>query len=191
MIKENNCVSGKCLKFDGVDDYIPNYLSPPTTSTTIGFWVKRNNNIIGREQFCWLWNDGGIIGLNNKKLYIYDGANYQTINFDVADNKWHYIARVDYRVPEDLVFYIDGREWGRYESKIFYGANLHFWGTAYNKTDYFYKGFMDDVRMYNMALSSAQIKQNYIAGLNSMLANGNISKEDYNERINNLAYEQE
>ncbi len=47
---------------------------------------------------------------------------------------------------------------------------------------------IDDVRIYNAALSSAQIKQNYIAGLNSMLANGNISKQEYNERINNLAY---
>jgi len=38
-------------------------------------------------------------------------------------------------------------------------------------------------------LSSAEIKQNYIAGLNSMLSNGNISKQEYNERINELAYD--
>ena len=52
-----------------------------------------------------------------------------------------------------------------------------------------YKGLIDDIRIYNAALSSAQIKQNYIAGLNSMLANGNVSKQEYNERINALAYD--
>jgi len=54
-------------------------------------------------------------------------------------------------------------------------------------SNYFLNGIMDNVRIYNAALSSAQIKQNYIADLNSMLANGNMSKEEYNERINILA----
>jgi len=48
---------------------------------------------------------------------------------------------------------------------------------------------IDYLQFYNAALSSSQIKQNYIAGLNSMLANGNISKQEYNERINALAYD--
>jgi len=51
-------------------------------------------------------------------------------------------------------------------------------------------GILDEIRVYNQALTAFQIKRNYIAGLNSMLANGNISKEDYNERINQLAYEE-
>jgi len=52
-----------------------------------------------------------------------------------------------------------------------------------------WNGAIDDVRIYDAALSSSQIKQNYIAGLDSLLSNGNISKEDYNQRINELAYE--
>ena len=55
----------------------------------------------------------------------------------------------------------------------------------------FFKGLVDDFRIYNAALSTAQIKQNYIVGLNSLLANGNISKEEYNQRLNNLAYDKE
>ena len=56
---------------------------------------------------------------------------------------------------------------------------------------YYPKGLLDEARIYNTALSSAQIKQNYIAGLDSLLSNGNISKEEYNERINALAYDKE
>ena len=46
---------------------------------------------------------------------------------------------------------------------------------------------IDDVRMYDAVLSSAQIKQQYIAGLDSLLANGSIDKEEYAERLNSLA----
>jgi hypothetical protein len=52
-----------------------------------------------------------------------------------------------------------------------------------------FDGLIDDIRIYNSALSFSQIKQNYIAGLDSLLSNGNISKEDYNQKINELAYE--
>ena len=49
------------------------------------------------------------------------------------------------------------------------------------------KGILDGVKVYNAALSTSQIKQEYIAGLNSLLANGSISDEEYSERLNNLA----
>ncbi|MFA7157482.1 MAG: hypothetical protein WC123_07325 [Bacilli bacterium] len=53
---------------------------------------------------------------------------------------------------------------------------------------YSFDGLIDDVRIYNEALSSVQIKQNYIAGLNSMLVNGNMSKEEYNQKIETLSF---
>jgi hypothetical protein len=46
---------------------------------------------------------------------------------------------------------------------------------------------LDDIRIYDTVLSSSTIKQKYIAGLNSMLANGDMSDEEYNQRIENLA----
>jgi len=54
---------------------------------------------------------------------------------------------------------------------------------------YYPNGILDEARVYNTALSSSRIKQNYVAGLDSLLSNGNISKEDYNRRINEIAYE--
>jgi hypothetical protein len=53
-------------------------------------------------------------------------------------------------------------------------------------TSSFFKGKMDEFKIYNAALSSSQIKQNYIAGLNSLLNNGNMSKKEYEENINKL-----
>jgi len=50
-------------------------------------------------------------------------------------------------------------------------------------------GLMDEFRIYNTVLSVSQVKHNYIAGLDSLLSNGNISKEEYDERIKVLAYD--
>jgi len=50
----------------------------------------------------------------------------------------------------------------------------------------FFNGLIDEARLYSAVLSSAQIKQNYIAGLDSLLSKGSISKEEYNQRIETL-----
>lgn len=51
----------------------------------------------------------------------------------------------------------------------------------------FFNGLIDDVKIYNAAISSSQIKQNYIAGLDSLLSSRTISKKEYDKRVNNLA----
>jgi len=51
----------------------------------------------------------------------------------------------------------------------------------------FFVGSIDDVRIYGAALSSTQIKQNYIAGLDNLLLSKAISKEEYDLRLNELA----
>lgn len=47
--------------------------------------------------------------------------------------------------------------------------------------------FIYNVRIYDAALSSSQIKQNYITGLDSLLSKELISKEEYNARIEALS----
>ncbi|MDD4358594.1 MAG: hypothetical protein PHY30_02135, partial [Candidatus Pacebacteria bacterium] len=70
-------------------------------------------------------------------------------------------------------------------NEIFNSSGDFEFGRAYHLRRF--TGLLDDIHIYNTALSSSQIKQNYIAGLNSMLANGNISKDEYNQRISDLA----
>ena len=45
------------------------------------------------------------------------------------------------------------------------------------------KGYIDEVRIYSEALSSAQIRNHYLAGLNYLLAKGEISYKEYTTRI--------
>ena len=50
-----------------------------------------------------------------------------------------------------------------------------------------FNGLIDEVVIYKKDLSISEIKQNYIAGLDSLLENGAISKKEYNKRLLNLA----
>lgn len=54
---------------------------------------------------------------------------------------------------------------------------------AYSVSDSHLTGKIDDVRMYNSAIPAFRIRERYYAGLNRLLANSNISKEEYGHRI--------
>jgi hypothetical protein len=54
-------------------------------------------------------------------------------------------------------------------------------------TERFFTGSIDDVRMYKAAVPTSQIQEQYYAGLNKLLANGGITKEEYIERSSVLA----
>ena len=48
-------------------------------------------------------------------------------------------------------------------------------------------GFLDEISIHDSALNSSQIKQNYIAGLNSLLSKGSISKLEYDKNLEALS----
>ena len=51
----------------------------------------------------------------------------------------------------------------------------------------FFSGLIDDVRIYNAAISTSQIKEQYYSGLNSLLAKGGITDKEYQERMIEMA----
>ena len=51
----------------------------------------------------------------------------------------------------------------------------------------YFSGLLDEARLYNAAIPTSQIKEQYYAGLNSLLASGGISKEEYNQRVQSLS----
>ncbi|MDD2909470.1 MAG: hypothetical protein PHU74_00915 [Candidatus Pacebacteria bacterium] len=117
------------------------------------------------------WGAGGISHNINLKERWYHVV--ITHKIDVVNNKYKFN------------FYVDGSHIGVINTDIPYSTS---YGPDSALTiGKYWKGLIDEVLVFNESLSSSQIKQNYIAGLNSMFANGNISKQEYNERINNLS----
>ena len=48
-------------------------------------------------------------------------------------------------------------------------------------------GSIDEVRVFNAALSTSQIKEQYYVGLNNLLSNGSIAAVEYAERMGEIA----
>lgn len=100
----------------------------------------------------------------------------------VNNGAWHSIALVENFGVNGLL-YIDG---------VYYNVS----STTFTNLDNTfplniglsdYNGCIDDVRIYDAAPSSSQIKQNYITGLDSLLSKNLISKEEYNQNLSKLS----
>ncbi|MGI6340745.1 MAG: LamG-like jellyroll fold domain-containing protein [Minisyncoccales bacterium] len=197
----NECVSGGCLSFNGTDNYIglQNAVSFTYNDFTISWWMKRTKSRYECIFASKINNSSGQIEvdriLNTIRFESYTNNIFQynemTTNLNLSDGRWHNFVIAS--SPTEFALYSDGIKTYTTspntdtKNQVFGWIGVQQLQVTYIYGDYF-TGLIDDIKMYNAALSSSQIKQNYIAGLNSMLSNGNISKEDYNERINNLAY---
>ena len=202
----SKCVTDGCLNFDGVDDYVSvgNNVSLnnlPLNNFTINAWIKNDRNgdwgtIFGTYSSPNGWN---FRTLNNSVYFdvVYPGgttAIYRTNS--VITNVWINVVIMWNVGTKTAKIYLNGIE-ANYATAT-PGAGTYGSDSSMNKeigriphaggVQYFY-GSIDDIRIYNAILSSYQIRQNYIAGLNSLLSKEGISKEDYNQRINELAYE--
>ena len=195
---KGNCVYGTCYSFDGTDDYINfgNNNSLWSVDLTISAWINPKllavKAIVGKaadsgyaRDYTFYISPGGKLNVwfGYDSLHYFNHSSTDSINL----NKWDHVS---FTRNENVVnFYINGALSGSYEYD-FTPTNKNYplyIGSLSTSNQYFFNGLIDDVRIYNAALSTSQIKQEYIAGLNSLLANGNISKEEYDQRLNNLA----
>ena len=190
--EESECVTGKCMYFDGTDDYISlnKNIMGSSSVFTVSHWIKLSSNQTGKSIFSngngrWVTGIGDLsagLGDNYIKFYLAGITLYSTYALDV--DSW-YLITCSYDNSKGKI-YINGkldnsidRTFVSVNDKINMIGRLSDGGQNFN-------GLVDDARIYNAALTTAQIKQEYVAGLNSLLANGNISKEKYNERIKNI-----
>ena len=186
-----DCVSGKCMEFDGVDDYIDcgnNNSLNIKDNLTLSAWffvkdfidysgiISTGSGAIGQSFSLHIRTEDKITFSRS------DGVFWTVNSFFLLPNKWYHVAGVD--DGNKILIYIDGYK-NSYTNFLGDGISMNYFHIGNYSS--FFKGLLDDVRIYNAALTTSQIKQEYIAGLNSLLANNNISKEEYDERINSLA----
>jgi prepilin-type N-terminal cleavage/methylation domain-containing protein len=193
----NDKQMGNVLSFDGVNDYISIPNIDIKNQLTVCGWFKINagqyNTLIGN------WQDSGTgdswlmvtypqkMSLFLRKSDNLSGNHIQEVN-QPNYNQWYYYCGVFNNGYAAISR--DGQLVSKTDYVGFselYDNDLNLWIGKY-ATRYF-NGLSNAIKIYNTTLSSSKIKQNYIAGLNSMLANENISKQEYDGRINALAYD--
>jgi prepilin-type N-terminal cleavage/methylation domain-containing protein len=202
-----DCVSGSCLSFDGTNDYVYVSGSDATTSNlaitgaiTLSAWVKfaytgtamynilargADGNSNGNYGYgFWRRVTGNLIQFSTCSTTTRDVLSSTS---GINDTNWHLIiATWDGTTNTDgKKIYIDGVLSGQKTSTI----------SAIGQPAYQFRigrdslnaeplnGSIDDIRVYNEAIPTSQIQEQYYTGLNNLLANGQITSEEYQNRV--------
>jgi len=173
---------GQALKFDGVNDYVqiyttggaPSGLIFQTAPFSVSFWIKSPNNsdwhsdflISSRRNYGYTFqhrSDGSLRWLLNDA----GGIDYIDAS-GVLDDTWHHV--VGLRDGTNVRMYVDSVEKtpvtdnGRDVYDESTPPALRFGVDGASIPASFHGGLIDDVRIYNRALSQSEIKQLYNMG---------------------------
>lgn len=198
-MSSSNCISGTCLKFNGSSTYLNCGTNAilDVDSITVSAWIKTGNSV----PVDW----ATIIAKGNQGANNHFWLNYRTgyFSFEYGNgtartaavnnivpliNTWYYI--VGTYTSGSGYLYVNG---ARGAQNIGLSGNLGtnvldlIIGRCSYATSYYWNGLIDDVRFFNAAMPTSQIKEQYYAGLNKLLINGGITEEEYLSRLNNYA----
>jgi hypothetical protein len=171
-------LSGKALEFDGQDDYVlvnhKKFIDFNIRSFTIAFWIRQND---GNITTPWLskrlfWNETfgkGYEIYHNKsgKVFFVVADEFKESSIEIPNNDfitgdWIFITAVR-DCESEMIYLYSNAELRSSENdstwNISQEENL-FIGTNSRQQDFF-KGSMDDIRIYNYALDSTSIKVLY------------------------------
>jgi prepilin-type N-terminal cleavage/methylation domain-containing protein len=207
----SNCINGSCLQFDGIDDYIDfgnkSNLSMGTGDATISFWVNFNNAVAPQHEVLvkcgaisstppddgyqiWRWS-----GTSRLYGFFRQGSSGRlggNLSPDILkSNTWYNITIVFTR-SSVIQAYINGEKQTGYSINISSQQgniqnSLNLLVGSYDSSILHLAGKMDEIRIYNAAMPTSQIKEQYYAGLNKLLANGGITEEEYLSRLKDYA----
>ncbi|MDE2144964.1 MAG: LamG domain-containing protein, partial [Patescibacteria group bacterium] len=181
--QSSGCISGGCLSYDGVDDHvvlnnISTVLEPiasgiSSPSFSLAAWVNPQTGCL-YQQFI-LSKSGYHQGLNGGSCTtmgymlwnssdVAKGINGPTL----TTGMWHLLVGTWNSTNGLMNYYVDGVSVGTntQTSLRSYGTNpFYIGGVGYApSTDFASKGIVDDVYVYSVALSAAQVKAMYNAG---------------------------
>ncbi|MFA5071967.1 MAG: LamG-like jellyroll fold domain-containing protein [Candidatus Pacearchaeota archaeon] len=192
----SDCVSGKCLNFDGTGDLINCGTDASVTTNlnawTVSAWVKPNNTVTNVLIAFSSASTPAIRIMNTSGPIIYmGGSNFRYFVASawttLTNGNWHHVA---FSIPgsgqNDITnskMYVDGVKINTLSTT----ATLAQAAKTLLKISDPYSGLLDDVRIYNAEIPMSQIKEQYYSGLNKLLANGGITEEEYLSRLKDYA----
>ncbi|MDD3032540.1 MAG: prepilin-type N-terminal cleavage/methylation domain-containing protein [Candidatus Pacebacteria bacterium] len=202
LASKENCLYGTCLSFDGADDYIDlggSSTLNPTNNMTISLWINRSNEDTSQMPLFSRW--GPLAADYSYMLYILSNKAYVVVRSDlgvdrnvagttsIKQDTWYFIA-FSFNGNEPRL-YINGEMEGAFSgtqiSSIRQNETPTLMGKKGDSSTAWFNGLMDDVRFYDLALPSSRVKQEYVAGLDSLMSRGLISKQEYDQKIEALA----
>ena len=165
---------GQGLKFDGVSSYVNVQNTISTVSKngvfTASLWFKTNrvattDNILAHglsssDEFVVGFNTSGVLAVG-----IYNGSTYTKDDIIFNDTtKWHHVVAVYNGTT--MKGYLDGAAFNNegYQNPSTIVTSGFKIGSAAGGTARYFNGSLDDVRIYNRALSAPEVLQLYNSG---------------------------
>ena len=192
---------GNAGSFDGAEDYVAithNDILNANTAISVAFWMKAQDNstnysgMIGKNsnsdwsnKLGWSFNFPGngkiqfVIG-NSSSL----ASSITTSEYD--DNNWHHV--VGTWAGEKLKIFVDGSEavyysQGQTATSADSTSQVRFAEYAFDADERHYLGTLDEIRIYNRALSPAEVRNLY------NWAPGPVAYYNFNEGVGSSAYD--
>jgi len=186
---------GKALSFDGVDDYVDISSTNSvydSTSITVEAWVKPYSG-----------NTGWIVGDGHKfRLRVVPGStaewwckeenngNSNTISGGTIEaNKWYHVVGTYDSPTGEQKLYINGVLVASATPKFILddGDNNQAIGKGYVGSSDWFKGIIDEVRIYNRSLSESEIKEIYEN--NTFIRDGLVAYWRFDEGDGSVAHD--
>jgi prepilin-type N-terminal cleavage/methylation domain-containing protein len=193
----SDCVSGGCLLFDGIDDYVDcgngdnlNIANAITiegwvkwTSATIKeIFVKMDNANTSPGSYEFYQNNSSVAFRTLKGGTMHSLSSSATI----SPNTWaHIVATWDGATKKIFINGVQDASTQAEAAPIDMTTGKFVIG-AYANGNYSFNGYIDEVRVYNSALTASAIRDQYAAGLDELLASDQITSQDYKQRIEKL-----
>ncbi len=184
---------GNALSFDGVNDYVNvgdsqllNYNGAQNKTITFWFYAK---DLDGVQTLISKWQNlpdtqEYILYLNSATLtgQILTGADLKTVTTSVNANKWYYVTQT-FDQNKLLTLYLDGVQKSQITDTgtitLSSGNNLRF---GQNSNTNYANVIIDEVRIYNRALSAEEIALHY----QSELSKYNSTEYRFYDNVSNL-----
>ena len=161
---------GQALKFDGANDYIAIPFSTDPTAYTICIWVKpsvNNSNLIVRTDSGGPqanWSHHLKLSGNVYTHYLYDNVSTPTVTGTTvySSNRWDFVCGTAVNGGLSSL-YVNGAMEGTSVSivTLWSGGDRYRIGQSTGGGGVYMSGSIDDVRIYNRALSATEVTQLY------------------------------
>jgi prepilin-type N-terminal cleavage/methylation domain-containing protein len=202
----NNCLSDKCIAFDGTGDTVtvPDSLTLDsifgTENFTLEAWIysTKLTNFQGiinkRTSTAYAESIGGIFVDNNGdtlRFLIGTVSSMDSIAYSIANHHDKWLHVVGTAGGGYINFYINSLQTG---SPTLITADMPQNDDPMTIGGFYagsrsFSGRIDEVRIYNNPIPATKIRDNYFLGLNKLFKNNGISLTEYNKRISELKFD--
>jgi prepilin-type N-terminal cleavage/methylation domain-containing protein len=186
---------GCSLNFNGSNQYVNvgnnTSLDPKTGSYTVSVWIKTTleQSPSSSAEIVWRYHPGWLLreeSTGRIRFFLYDGTRDSSIlsTQSFNDGKWHHLVAIRNKNTNKIELYVDAAPAALAvaDTTIDLTSSQNFYIARYFNGQYF-NGLIDEVVVYNTALTATQIQSQYRVGLDGLLAKNLISKADYLKRL--------